>query len=69
MKTIDAAQREIGDYIDYYRTERKHSSLGYLTPEQFERLLTPPKRKVPCPSNRQHLAIFWTVSWIVTPAR
>ena len=32
------ARREIGDYIDYYLNERKHSSLGYLTPQQFERL-------------------------------
>lgn len=32
------ARREIGEYIEYYLRERKHSSLGYLTPEQFERL-------------------------------
>jgi putative transposase len=33
-----AARQEIAEYIDYYRTDRKHSSLGYLTPTQFERL-------------------------------
>ena len=33
-----AARREIAEYIDYYRNERKHSALGYLTPTQFERL-------------------------------
>jgi transposase InsO family protein len=32
------ARREIGDYINYYLMERKHSSLGYLTPQQFEYL-------------------------------
>ena len=32
-----SARREIAEYIDYYRTDRKHSALGYLTPIQFER--------------------------------
>lgn len=36
-----AARREIGDYIHYYLTERKHSALHYLTPQQFERLQAP----------------------------
>jgi putative transposase len=35
-----AARREIAEYIDYYRTDRKHSALGYRTPKQFERLTT-----------------------------
>jgi putative transposase len=35
-----AARRQIAEYIDYYRTDRKHSALGYLTPKQFESLGT-----------------------------
>ena len=33
-----AARQEIAEYIDYYRSDRKHSALGYLSPTQFERL-------------------------------
>ena len=33
------AEREIREYLDYYNTDRKHSSLGYLTPNQFERAI------------------------------
>ena len=33
---VPAARREIGDYLAYYNLERKHSSLGYLSPHQFE---------------------------------
>ena len=32
------ALKEVRSYVRYYNTERKHSSLGYLTPEQFEEL-------------------------------
>jgi putative transposase len=35
-----AARREIAEYIAYYRTERKHSALGYLSPTHFESLTT-----------------------------
>lgn len=31
------ARREIGAYVDYYNTRRLHSSLGYVTPSEFER--------------------------------
>jgi transposase InsO family protein len=31
-----SARRAIGGYIRYYNTRRRHSSLDYLTPEQFE---------------------------------
>lgn len=30
------ARKEIFGYIRYYNTRRRHSSLGYLTPEEFE---------------------------------
>lgn len=33
---IERAKREIGSYIYYYNNERRHSSLNYLTPIQFE---------------------------------
>ena len=31
------ARKEIRAYIRYYNTRRRHSSLGYLAPEEFER--------------------------------
>lgn len=31
------ARRSVASYVSYYRYERKHSSLGYLTPVQFTR--------------------------------
>lgn len=31
------ARQEILEYIGYYNTERRHSSLGYMPPTQFER--------------------------------
>ena len=34
------ATREIAEYIDYYRNDRKHSALGYRTPKQFPMALT-----------------------------
>ena len=33
---------EIGPYLSYYNLERRHSSLGYLSPIQFEALNAPP---------------------------
>jgi putative transposase len=33
---LRTAQEEIRDYLCYYDTQRRHSSLGYLTPREFE---------------------------------
>ena len=38
-----AAQKEIAEYLRYYDLERRHSSLEYLTPNQFEQLMNHPK--------------------------
>ncbi|MCC7081594.1 MAG: IS3 family transposase [Burkholderiales bacterium] len=35
--TREQARRTILEFIGYYNAERRHSSLGYLTPVQFER--------------------------------
>lgn len=35
-KSMTIARRELMEYIEYYNTQRRHSSLGYLTLTQFE---------------------------------
>ena len=35
-ESMNQARREFGEYLAYYNRERKHSSLDYLTPHQFE---------------------------------
>ena len=36
-ESVAAARTVVAEYVRYYRFERKHSSLGYLTPYQFAR--------------------------------
>jgi putative transposase len=36
-ESVEPARRAVAEYVDYYRFERKHSSIGYLTPTQFAR--------------------------------
>ena len=38
-KNYTEAFREIRSYITYYNFERKHSAIGYRTPNQFEQSL------------------------------
>ena len=35
---VDAVEavRELSSYVHYYNLERRHSSLGYVTPAEFE---------------------------------
>ena len=35
-ETMPRADHELAEYFAYYNRDRKHSSLGYLTPLQFE---------------------------------
>ena len=34
-ESVAEAEKRIGEYVRYYRFDRKHSSLGYITPHQF----------------------------------
>ena len=34
-ESVAVARTVVAEYVRYYRFERKHSSLGYLTPYQF----------------------------------
>ena len=33
--SVESARASVREYVNYYRFERKHSSIGYLTPYQF----------------------------------
>lgn len=34
--TVESARKEVGEFLAYYNLERKHSSLDYVSPHQFE---------------------------------
>jgi transposase InsO family protein len=34
-ESVESARTEAAEYLRYYRFERKHSAIGYLTPVQF----------------------------------
>ena len=39
-KTREDAKRDIVDYIKmFYNSKRRHSSLGYLSPREFEKMM------------------------------
>lgn len=39
LRTVREAMRTVNQYIDYYNDKRRHSSLGYLSPSEFEATL------------------------------
>ncbi len=39
-ESYETALNELSEFIEYYNFERKHSSLGYLSPSQFEAVVT-----------------------------
>ena len=34
-ESVESARTEVAEYIRYYRFDRKHSAIGYMTPAQF----------------------------------
>jgi len=41
-RTREEAKRSIFDYIEvYYNRERRHSAIGYMSPDQFEKMAVP----------------------------
>lgn len=41
-ESVETARAAVAEYVRYYRFDRKHSSIGYLTPTQFAtRTMTP----------------------------
>jgi transposase InsO family protein len=42
-ESVESARTEVAEYIRYYRFDRKHSAIGYLTPVQFATRAMPRK--------------------------
>ena len=52
-QTRDEARRDIFEFIEiFYNRHRSHSTLGYLSPAQFEVASFGRMRQQRCPSNR-----------------
>ena len=57
-ETVEAraqAKREVFDFVEgWYNPGRRHSALGYLSPNDFERPVTGPQPAfAPCPNARE----------------
>ena len=58
FRSVDEARSETFSYIEgYYNPIRRHSSLGYLSPIEFERKLENSKNEAACKSNRKDLSV------------
>jgi putative transposase len=59
-RTRDQARADVFDYIErFYNPQRRHSTIGYLSPIEFERIAT--ASLIRCPPNRQQRN--WPRNW------
>ena len=42
-ESVESARTAVAEYVRYYRFDRKHSAIGYLTPVQFATSAMPRK--------------------------
>ena len=58
FRSVEEARSETFSYIEgYYNPIRRHSSLGYLIPVEFERKLENAKNETACKSNRKGVSV------------